>query len=119
MGTAVGDFTAYTLHLGYFPSALLFAGLITLPAVGFAWLRSHAVLFFWSAYVLTRPLGASMADGLGKPTSLSGLGIGNSTVAICLGVLIAILVGYLTVTRVDVQAEPAPRPYEVDRTPHR
>jgi len=107
MGTAVGDFTAYTLHLGYFPSVLVFAGLITLPSVGFAWLRTHAVLFFWTAYVLTRPLGASIADGLGKPTSLTGLGLGNGPVAIALGVLIVIMVTYLTLAGADLHAQPA------------
>jgi uncharacterized membrane-anchored protein len=112
MGTAVGDFTAYTAHLGYFPSALLFAGLITLPAAGFATLRTHSVLFCWAAYVLTRPLGASIADGLGKPASLSGVGIGDAAVAVALGALITVMVVYLTLSGADVQPEAA---VEVER----
>ena len=67
MGTALGDFTAYTLHLGYFPSAALFAAIIVVPAVGYRWLRWNAIVSFWFAYVITRPLGASIADGLAKP----------------------------------------------------
>ena len=107
MGTALGDFTAYTLHLGYFTSAALFAAVIAVPAISLAVLRRHAVFFFWFAYVITRPLGASTADGLGKPTSVSGLGFGNGKVAISLGLAIAVLVGYLTVTGSDVQVSPA------------
>lgn len=92
MGTALGDFTAYTLRLGYFPSSLLFAALIAVPAIGYRWLRWNGVFAFWFAYVVTRPLGASLADGLGKPVSLSGLGLGNGRVALVLALLIVIIV---------------------------
>ncbi len=103
MGTALGDFTAYTLHLGYFPSAILFAALITIPAIGYRWLRWNAIACFWFAYVLTRPLGASIADGLAKPKSTSGLGLGNGPVMVLFGTLIVVFVTYLTVTKSDVQ----------------
>ncbi len=103
MGTALGDFTAYTLHLGYFTSAALFAAIILIPAVGFRWLRWNAVFCFWFAYVITRPLGASLADGLAKPKVDSGLGLGNGPVMLVLGVLIVVLVAYLAITRIDVQ----------------
>jgi uncharacterized membrane-anchored protein len=112
-GTALGDFTAYTLHLGYLPSAVLFAGLILLPASGYATLRTHPVFFFWAAYVLTRPLGASTADGLGKPTTVSGLGFGDGTVALVLASLIIIGVTYLTVSGSDIQTRPALDPERV------
>ena len=106
MGTAVGDFTAYTLHLGYFPSALIFAVIISVPAVGFRWGRWNAVFAFWFAYVITRPLGASIADGLGKPRTAKGLGLGSGPVALAFGALIALLVAYLSVSESDVQASP-------------
>ena len=106
MGTALGDFTAYTLHLGYFPSAAVYAAVIAVPALGYAWLRRHAVLFFWFAYVVTRPLGASVADGLGKPEDVSGMGLGSGAVAVALAVAIAVLVAYLTITGSDVHAAP-------------
>ena len=106
MGTALGDFTAYTLHLGYFPSALIFAAFIAVPAVGFRWLRWNAVFSFWFAYVLTRPLGASIADGLAKPASSKGLGLGSGLVALGFGLVIVALVAYLTVSEADVQAAP-------------
>jgi uncharacterized membrane-anchored protein len=108
MGTALGDFTAYTLHLGYFPSAILFAAIITIPAIGYRWLRWNAIACFWFAYVITRPLGASIADGLAKPKHDSGLGLGNGPVMLVLGALIVVLVAYLAVTKIDVQTDPLP-----------
>jgi uncharacterized membrane-anchored protein len=102
MGTALGDFTAYTLRLGYFPSALLFAALLLVPAVGYRWFRWNPVLSFWFAYVLTRPLGASVADGLGKAKP-DGLGVGNLPVMATFTALIVAMVIYLTVTQADVQ----------------
>jgi uncharacterized membrane-anchored protein len=103
MGTALGDFTAYTLHMGYFPSAALFAAIITIPAIGYRWLGWNAIACFWFAYVITRPLGASIADGLAKPKDASGLGLGNGPVMFALAVLIVVFVGYLAITKVDVQ----------------
>jgi uncharacterized membrane-anchored protein len=103
LGTAVGDLTAVTLHLGYFSSALLFAGLIAIPAIGYASGRLNQILAFWTAYVLTRPLGASVADWLGKPVRSGGLGWGGGAVALGLTALIIVFVSYLAVTRADVQ----------------
>ncbi len=108
MGTALGDFSAYTLHLGYFSSAIIFAGVIAIPAVGYRWFQWNGVLSFWLAYVVTRPLGASIADGLGKPTNVSGLGLGNSWVALAFGALIFGMVAYLATTGTGVQEALAP-----------
>jgi uncharacterized membrane-anchored protein len=110
MGTAVGDMTAVTLHMGYLLSAVLFAVLIAIPAIGYRWLGWNPILSFWLAYVLTRPLGASVADWLGKPRSLGGLGWGDGPVAFALAAMIAILVTYLAVTRTDVQRAVRTRP---------
>jgi uncharacterized membrane-anchored protein len=113
MGTALGDFTAYTLKLGYFPSVLLFAGIIVIPVFGYRWLRWNAVFSFWFAYVITRPLGASIADGLGKPRADSGLGLGGGFVTLMFGLTIVAMVAYQASTGSDVQragsvdAEPA------------
>jgi len=115
MGTALGDFTAYTLHLGYFPSAILFGAIITVPAIGYRWLRWNAIACFWFAYVITRPLGASIADGLAKPKSASGLGLGNGPVMLVLGALIVAFVTYLAITKIDVQTRRTPdREFERD-----
>jgi uncharacterized membrane-anchored protein len=103
MGTALGDFTAYTLHLGYFPSAVLFGVAILIPALGYRLFHWNSVACFWAAYVLTRPLGASIADGLAKPAHDSGLGLGDATVVLVFGALIVMLVAYLSITKSDVQ----------------
>ncbi|RMI30689.1 hypothetical protein EBN03_21055 [Nocardia stercoris] len=102
MGTALGDLTAYTLHLGYAASAALFAVLILVPAAGYR-LGWNPILCFWTAYVLTRPLGASIADWMGKPRDSSGLGLGDGPVVAVLGLAIVALVAYLAVTKSDVQ----------------
>lgn len=102
LGTALGDMVAYTLHLGYFGSAVIFAVIILIPALGYRF-RLNAILTFWFAYVVTRPLGASVADWLGKPRDASGLGLGAGSVALVLTILIAIFVGYLTATGRDIQ----------------
>jgi len=105
MGTALGDFTAYTLNLGYWSSAAIFAGVIAVPAVGYRWLGWNPILSFWFAYVMTRPLGASVADGLAKPHSVGGLAWGDGTVVLLFGGLIVVFVAYMVVTRSDVQAQ--------------
>jgi uncharacterized membrane-anchored protein len=104
MGTALGDLTAYSLHLGYLTSGLLFAGVIAIPALGYRFLRWNPILSFWFAYVATRPLGASFADYMGKAKAASGLGWGDGPVAGALALAIFLLVAYLAVTRGDVQA---------------
>lgn len=103
LGTAAGDLAAVVVHLGYFGSALVFAGVILIPALGFAARKFNAVFAFWFAYVVTRPLGASLADGFGKPVSVGGLGVGSGLVALILTLFIFGIVVYLSVSRVDVQ----------------
>lgn len=105
MGTATGDMTAMTLHLGYLASGIVFAVLFLLPVVGFFWFRLNGIFAFWFAYVMTRPLGASFADWFSKPPSISGLGYGDGMVSGVLVIVIVILVGYLTVSRKDVPSE--------------
>jgi len=103
MGTAVGDLTAITFHLGYLDSGFVFVGLILVPAIGYRWLHWNAVFSFWFAYVVTRPLGASFADWMGKPKIVGGLGWGDGNVALALTVIIFCLVAFLAITRADVQ----------------
>jgi uncharacterized membrane-anchored protein len=101
LGTAAGDMTADTLHLGYFASGILFAALFALPGLGYWSVRLNSIVAFWFAYIMTRPLGASFADWFGK-SYLDGLGLGDTTVSLVLTILIVGFVGYLTVTRKDV-----------------
>lgn len=92
LGTAAGDLTAYTLHLGYLASATVFGVMIMVPLV--AWkLGANPVAAFWTAYVLTRPLGASVADWLGKPPALgNGIGLGDGPVTVVATLAIIVLV---------------------------
>ena len=95
-GTAAGDLTAASLGMGYLRSGLLFGALILVPLV--AWrLGLNAVAAFWTAYILTRPLGASFADWFAKPVSRTGLGYGDGTVTLVLLAIIVVLVGWVAV----------------------
>jgi uncharacterized membrane-anchored protein len=99
LGTAVGDLSAFTLGLGYLASAVMYAVLIAVPAVGWWRFNLNPVVAFWSAYVLTRPLGASLADWFGKPAGRSGLGLGDGTVTVVAALLIAALVAWTAKTQ--------------------
>jgi uncharacterized membrane-anchored protein len=85
----------------------VFAVIIVIPATGYRWLRWNGVFSFWFAYIVTRPLGASIADGLGKPKNVSGLGFGDGWVALVFAAVILAMVAYLAITGADVQPGPA------------
>ena len=109
LGTAAGDMTAMSLNLGFFDSILVFSAIILIPLAGWWTRRMDPVFAFWFAYVVTRPIGASIADWLSKPSNSSGLGLGDGTVsALALGVFVA-LVAYIAVTKPDIQPPPDPR----------
>jgi len=110
LGTAVGDMTASSFHLGYLTSGVLFAVVIAIPALAHRFARLDAVVAFWFAYIVTRPLGASFADWMGVPHALGGLNWGRGTVSVSLFIAIAGLVTYLAISRVDVDVTPARRP---------
>jgi uncharacterized membrane-anchored protein len=95
LGTAAGDMTATTFHLGYLVSGIAFTILIAVPAVAHRWFGLNAIVAFWFAYIVTRPLGASYADWLGVSHARGGLNIGSGTVSIASTVLIVIAVALL------------------------
>jgi uncharacterized membrane-anchored protein len=101
MGTALGDLLAYTLKLGFLSAGFVFAALFLLPGIAYAAFRINAILAFWAAYVMTRPLGASFADWTGKSRKLGGIGIGDGPIAFTLAALIVAGVAYLTLSRSD------------------
>lgn len=101
LGTAAGDLTAYKLGWGFFPSAALFGGIFLIPAVLWRLKLINPILAFWAAYVVTRPLGASFADGFSKPHP--GLNLGDPLVAVISFVIFAGLVTYITVAGHGVQ----------------
>jgi uncharacterized membrane-anchored protein len=95
LGTAAGDLTAYQLNLGLWASVVLFAAIISIPAIGYWRGVMNPILAFWFAYIVTRPLGASFADGFSKPVG-GGLNMGDGTVSAIALVIFVALVAYVT-----------------------
>jgi len=75
LGTAAGDLLAETINLGYLPSAIIFGVLIASVAISHFVFKVNAILEFWIAYILTRPLGASIGDYLSQDLGNGGLGL--------------------------------------------
>ncbi|NHH98857.1 Rhomboid family protein [Candidatus Nitrosotalea sp. FS] len=102
LGTAAGDLLAETINLGYLLSAIIFGVLIASVAISHFVFKVNAVLAFWLAYILTRPLGASIGDYLSQDLSNGGLGLGTTITSMIFLVTILATVVYLTVTKKDV-----------------
>lgn len=108
LGTATGDLLAEALKLGYAQSALVFGILIGIVAAGYYYLKMNAVLAFWIAYILTRPLGASTGDLLSQPTTNGGFGFGTIGTSMLFLSIIVSLVIYLSLK----QKKLAPMPID-------
>jgi uncharacterized membrane-anchored protein len=104
LGTAAGDLAAERLKLGYFVSALIFGAIIAVIAFAHFRLALNAVLAFWLAYILTRPLGASIGDLLSQTKHAGGLGLGTTGTSYVFLFCILLLVTFLTLTRRDQTA---------------
>ena len=102
MGTAIGDMTAVSFHLGFLASGLLFAVVFAVPAVAYRFFGLNEIVAFWFAYIITRPLGASFADWLAVPASQGGLNLGKGTISIALWLLIIAFVAYMAVSHRDI-----------------
>lgn len=100
LGTAAGDLTA-TVGFGYLGSVVLFAAAIVVPAVAHRFGALNAVTAFWTAYVITRPLGASLADWMALEPTRGGLGLGLAPVTLAWTAAIVGFVGYLAVSQRD------------------
>jgi uncharacterized membrane-anchored protein len=96
LGTAFGDLTATTLGLGYFGSALVFGILFAIPGVAYRWWGLGATAAFWTAYVLTRPFGASLSDGFAVSHARGGLDLGTGPVSLVLFAAIVVCVAVLS-----------------------
>jgi uncharacterized membrane-anchored protein len=97
LGTGVGDLISEGMNLGYGIALMLFGGLIALVTFGHYVLKMNAVLSFWLAYILTRPLGASLGDFMIKPGNEGGLGLAISNVNLIFLFTIIGLVAYLDI----------------------
>jgi uncharacterized membrane-anchored protein len=104
LGTALGDFVATTTGLGFERGALVFAGLIAMVAAAYLWLKKlPSSVLFWSAYILTRPLGATLGDTLTKPAIEGGLALGRITSSLAIAAVM--VVGVFTMSRNSKVAE--------------
>jgi uncharacterized membrane-anchored protein len=113
LGTAAGDLLAERLALGYWKSALLFGALIALVFVAWRFAKLNEVLAFWVAYVLTRPLGASLGDYLSQPKADGGRGLGTTTTSfVFLGAILCVVI-YLSRTKRDQPGIAAPERYDL------
>jgi uncharacterized membrane-anchored protein len=115
LGTAAGDLTADTLGLGYLGSIVLFAVIMAVPILGRYGFRLNGVVAFWFAYVVTRPLGASIADWLAKPAEAGGVGMGDGLVAMILILMFVVLVSVVTTRRRDVGGGTGSEPSATDQ----
>ena len=106
LGTATGDLTATTAHLGYVSSGVMFTVLIVIPGLAFRYAAFNAVAAFWVSYVLTRPLGASYADWLGVSHARGGLAWGPGNVSLLFSG--AIVVGVVALARSERRGEKSP-----------
>ncbi len=101
LGTAAGDLLAETLNVGYLLSAGLFAGMIALIALAHYRFKLDAITAFWVAYIITRPLGASIGDYLSQLPEDGGLGLGTTVTSVIFLTIILGFVIYLAITKKD------------------
>lgn len=96
LGTAAGDLLAESLGLGYLQAGLIYGAAIAAIVFAFYTLRMNAILAFWLAYILTRPMGASFGDLLSQPVPDGGLGLGTVLTSMAFLACIAATVVYMT-----------------------
>lgn len=113
LGTAAGDLVATTFMLGFLAGGIVFAVLFAIPSVAYAFGAIGPTLGFWAAYVLTRPLGASLSDWVALPPERGGLGWGTGPVSLVLAIAIAVMVGWMAIASARAAREaPAERGHE-------
>ena len=99
LGTALGDFVATDVGLGFERGALVFGGLIVIVALFYVFTKAPRSILFWTAYILTRPLGATLGDTLTKPVTDGGLHLGRITTSLVMGAAIVVLISATSLRR--------------------
>jgi uncharacterized membrane-anchored protein len=92
LGTALGDWTADTAGFGYTGAAIIFGSLLAVTAGLYFWTKVSRVFLFWTAFILTRPLGAVVGDFLDKPVDHGGLALSRYTASLILLIFIAVCI---------------------------
>jgi uncharacterized membrane-anchored protein len=105
LGTALGDWMADSTGLGYEGGALVFAAALAVVAAAYYWTNVSRVMLFWAAFILTRPLGATVGDFLDKPVSQGGLALSRP---IASAVIAAFIIGCLLILPQRAGKHPAP-----------
>jgi len=105
LGTAVGDLYSEQLGLGYLNTGLIVTGLIALIYAAYRIFHLNSILAFWMAYILTRPLGASLGDYLSQAKANGGLGLGTTVTSIIFLIAIVGVVVFLAVTKIDTEVK--------------
>lgn len=106
LGTAAGDLAAEGLKLGYLQAGLMYGAIIALIALGYFALRMDAILAFWLAYIVTRPMGASFGDLLSQPVGNGGLGLGTVITSALFLTIIAGVIVYMTLSHDGDETNP-------------
>ncbi len=105
LGTALGDWMADSTGLGYEGGALIFGAALAIVAAAYYWTNVSRVTLFWAAFILTRPLGATVGDFLDKPVSHGGLALSRP---IASAVIAAFIVGCLLLLPQRAGTHPKP-----------
>jgi uncharacterized membrane-anchored protein len=101
LGTALGDFTSTTAGLGFGRGAMLFAALIAIVAAANFFTRLPKSVLFWAAYILTRPLGATLGDTLTKPHDEGGLALGRITSSLTIAAVMVVVIAMTSLRKRD------------------
>ncbi len=108
LGTAAGDLVAEELDFGYWKSAVIFAAIILATYAAHRFLGLNAVLAFWMAYIVTRPLGASVGDYLSQDKAIGGLELGTTKTSFIFLAIILAVVTFISITKKDATLSPEP-----------
>ncbi|CAM2855473.1 hypothetical protein PASE110613_04550 [Paenibacillus sediminis] len=108
LGTAVGDLFSEQLGLGYLHTGITVIIIIAIILLAWKFLKLDGILAFWIAYILTRPLGASLGDYLSQPKINGGLGLGTTVTSVIFLIAILAIIIFLAVTKIDTKAESEP-----------
>ena len=105
LGTAVGDLYSEQLGLGYLNTGIIVVIIIACVFLAWKFLKLDGILAFWIAYILTRPLGASLGDYLSQPKVNGGLGLGTTVTSVIFLIAILAIIVFLAVTKIDTTAK--------------